>query len=169
MDDFEKIQKLIRLKRHELPPTNFMHDFVARLHQRERSELLKQSAPAMLWEQIKVWFDQLFAPKWTLAAAVVLMVVVPTAMLMPGNSRDKEYKGSARSVTIAIDESGRTIPAFSIDAVRIMGVEPEPDPGFLSKHFQGGYDQFVIVSDGESEDTIAVPHDLPPNRPAATK
>lgn len=169
MDDFEKIQKLIRLKRHELPPTNFMHDFVERLHQRERSELLKQSAPEMFWEQIKVWIDQLFAPKLALAAAAVLILVVPAGMLLPGNPREKAYKGSARSVTIAIDESGRTIPAYSIDAIRIMGVALEPDPGFLSKHFQGGYDQFVIVSDGKSEDTIAVPHDLPPNRPAATK
>lgn len=160
MEEFEKIRNLIRLKRFESPPADFVDGFVSRLHERQRSELLKQSSLGMFWEQIRIWFDQTFAPKWALATAVTLAAAVPAWMLLPGDPKDREYSGRARSVTLAIDESGRTIPAFSIDALRIVGAKVEADPGLLSKHFQGSYDQFIIVSECGSEDTIAVPHDL---------
>ena len=41
-DDFTDLQRLLRLKRHETPPPDFMEDFLFEFHQRQRAELLKR-------------------------------------------------------------------------------------------------------------------------------
>ena len=137
MEEFEKLQKLIRLKRFESPPPDFVDGFVSRLRQRERKEMLRHSSSAFFLEQIKVWMDQIFAPKWVLTTAAVLVVALSTWRLLPGNPRNKPYHGKARSVSLAIDGTGAAIPAYSVEAIRVMGASVQPDPGLLSRHFQG--------------------------------
>jgi hypothetical protein len=52
MSEFEDIQRLIRLKRYETPGEDFVEDFVTQFHQRQRSEMLRQSARGLLWERL---------------------------------------------------------------------------------------------------------------------
>jgi hypothetical protein len=42
MDDFNDLQRLLRLKRHEAPPPEFFEDFLEEFHLRQRAELLKR-------------------------------------------------------------------------------------------------------------------------------
>lgn len=165
MDEFEKIQKLIRLKKYETPGDEFVEDFVSKFSERQRSELLKQSALGLLWERFQLYCDQMFSPRWALAAAVIVIGLISGWALMPhgGGSTLAGQKDSHSAVTITLgnDQTGKTIPAFSIDTIRIMGeIDIGPDPGLLSKHFTGGYEQFVIVPHDKADTTIAVPYDL---------
>mgnify|MGYP001278453102 FL=1 len=47
MEEFEKLQKLIRLKKYETPGEEFVDEFVARFRERQRQEMLKQPALAL--------------------------------------------------------------------------------------------------------------------------
>lgn len=165
MDEFEKIQKLIRLKKYETPGEEFVDDFVAKFRERQRGEMLKQSALGLLWERFQSYCDQMFSPRWALAAAVIVFGLIAGLMLIPRTAPSilavKNTGPSAVTISLAKDKTGKTMPAFSIETIRIMGeIEIEPDPGLLSKHFTGGYEQFVIVPHNKSDSTIAVPYDL---------
>lgn len=76
MSEFDNIQRLIRLKRFEQPDDGFTEQFLREFHQRQRSEMLKQSSLQLLWERTITWWDNLMVPKWglaTAAAAICLM------------------------------------------------------------------------------------------------
>lgn len=75
MSDFEEIQRIIRLKRHEQPPPGFVEDFVGKLQNRQRTEWLNQSARGLVWERLGTVFGGFFAPKWGLAGATAMALV----------------------------------------------------------------------------------------------
>lgn len=78
MSEFDNIQRLIRLKRFEKPDDGFTEQFLREFHQRQRSEMLKQSSLHLMWERTITWWNNLLVPKWglaTAAAAVCLMSV----------------------------------------------------------------------------------------------
>jgi hypothetical protein len=172
MDEFEKIQKLIRLKKYESPGEDFVSDFVSKFRERQRGEMLKQSALSMFWEQVKMHFSEAPAQKWALAAAIAVMGLASVSWLIAPAGEDGSKngvkaiaaagndEGPPMSVSIGTDTTGKVIPAFSVEAIRIMAVEVEPDPGLLSKHFQNGYEQFIVVPHQNSKSTIAVPYEF---------
>ena len=41
-DEFQDLQRLLRLKRHEVPPPAYFEDFMAEFHRRQREELLRR-------------------------------------------------------------------------------------------------------------------------------
>lgn len=79
MSEFENIQRLMRLKRYEQPGEgfeNFTEDFLHQFHHRQRAEMLRKSSLVLLWERTSTWWNNLLAPKWTLAAAAVAVCAV---------------------------------------------------------------------------------------------
>ncbi|OYW31177.1 MAG: hypothetical protein B7Z47_01835 [Chthoniobacter sp. 12-60-6] len=85
MNDFEDIQRLIRLKRFEQPEEGFTENFLQQFHQRQRAELLKQSSVELLLERVTTWWNHLLPPKWSLATAAVAVCAVGVWMLsQPG-------------------------------------------------------------------------------------
>jgi len=77
----EKVQALLRLKRHEKPPEGYFDDFLEQFHQRQREEILKQGSLALLWERMGTWAENLRRPAvgWSVAgayAAVILLICV---------------------------------------------------------------------------------------------
>lgn len=83
MTEFEEIQKLIRLKRHERPPEGFMEEFLNAFQQRQRSEILRRSARSLLWERVTTYFSEMVNPKWAWATATVAAVAVLGLALRP--------------------------------------------------------------------------------------
>lgn len=76
MSEFEDIQRLIRLKRFEKPEEDFTENFLLEFHQRQRSEMLKQSAVELLLERAATWWGNLLVPKWGIATAVAAVTVM---------------------------------------------------------------------------------------------
>ena len=83
MDEFDKLNKLIGLKRYEQPPEGFVEDFVSKFRERQREEMLKQPALTLFWEQVKMYFSEKPEQKWALAAAVILLGVFAGWLVMP--------------------------------------------------------------------------------------
>ncbi|MBE7496046.1 MAG: hypothetical protein HS117_13970 [Verrucomicrobiaceae bacterium] len=74
-DDFEDIQRLIRLKRHESPGEGFTEEFLKRFHQRQHEKELRQSALDRLLERTAAWFEDLMSPpRWALTGGAALVL-----------------------------------------------------------------------------------------------
>lgn len=76
MNDSDDVQRLIRLKRYESPGDEYFRSFMDEFKERQRSEMLKQSARGLLFERISVWFEESggarrFVPAGALAVATV--------------------------------------------------------------------------------------------------
>jgi hypothetical protein len=78
MKDSEDIQRLIRLKKYETPGDEYFQNFLEDFKDRQRGEMLQQSARGLLFERVTMWFDDLSGPRWlvpagaTAAAAIAL-------------------------------------------------------------------------------------------------
>ena len=75
MNDFENLQRLMRLKRHERPAEDFVEDFLSRFKERQRAELLRQSARGLLWERLGTLLGDFISPRWTTAGATAAIAV----------------------------------------------------------------------------------------------
>lgn len=78
MKDSEEIQRLIRLKKYETPGDEYFQNFLEDFKERQRGEMLQQSARGLLFERVTMWFDEFSSPRWlvpagaTAAAALAL-------------------------------------------------------------------------------------------------
>jgi len=74
-DEFEDIQRLIRLKRHEAPDEGFTEQLLTQLHRRMREDMLKKSSLELLMERITTRFESWVNPPRLAFAAVAAVVV----------------------------------------------------------------------------------------------
>jgi hypothetical protein len=140
MSDFEDIQRLIRLKRHEQPPPGFVEDFVGQLQHRQRAELLQQSARSLLWERINTYFEGLFAPKWGFAGATVMALVAVFFIFKPAASSQRGFEVSNVKVTEGVD------PISEEEVNRYLTLQRQ----LMSRHYQGGFGDETIADQDKS-------------------
>ncbi|WP_050027493.1 hypothetical protein [Verrucomicrobium sp. BvORR034] len=138
MSDFEDIQNLIRLKRHEQPSPDFVDDFVHSFQQRQRAELLNNSARGLLWERVTTYFDGLFAPKWAMAGAAAVAMLGTAIVLRPASQGGSAFANNGGTQVPA----GTYIAPISDEEVRQY---------LLSRHYQGGF--------GDERERRLVAHD----------
>ena len=137
MTEFEEIQRLIRLKRHEKPPEGFVDQFVSEFQQRQRSEMLHRSARGLLWERMTTYFSELFNPKWALAGAAVCAVAVAGWMM-----RDTPAPAGQDVAIHAKPQAGK---AEVQNVATYTGTSATPDDlaklqrYLLKNHFEGGF------------------------------
>ena len=78
--DFTEIQKLVALKRYEMPSDEYFEEFLDEFHRRQRADLMSHSARSLFVERIAVWFRELGAVKYAygagLAYALIMLVSI---------------------------------------------------------------------------------------------
>src|SRR5881227_610048 len=78
MDEFDdrEIARLLRLKRHEQPPSGYFENFLHEFHRRQRDELLRQPLWRIIMERAGDFMFKLNVPSLTSypAAATALLV-----------------------------------------------------------------------------------------------
>jgi hypothetical protein len=79
-DNDYDISKIISLKRYETPPEGFIDDLLVKLHERQRAELLHQSALDLAWERLVTYVQHWSTPQWALASATALMMMMAVAV-----------------------------------------------------------------------------------------
>lgn len=140
MSDFDNLQRIIRLKRYETPGEDFVEDFVTRFHQRQRSELLRQSARGLLWERMTTFWDNLVSPRWTAAMVTACVAAVAACGTMAISSAGKagvaqETFASTQTMPTALSAQ----PALTLESELIREVEQgrqlEIEGILLSRHF----------------------------------
>jgi len=139
-NELTPVQQLLRLKKYERPPEGFVDDFVKTLHQRQRSELLRQSARGLLWERATTYWENLAAPKWSLAAAAALALMAAGWLLVSEADSGSSKPQFANRDTSEFSFGG----GFQVEAGMILVSDHEEsaandNPLLLSRHFSGGY------------------------------
>jgi hypothetical protein len=83
MNKEEKLQRLLRLKRHEQPPEEFAREFLDEFQRRQRAELMRRSALSILGERIHAWLEGLRRPAVIWSAVGVYAAVLAALWLLP--------------------------------------------------------------------------------------
>jgi hypothetical protein len=162
MDEFEKIQKIIRLKRHEMPPEDFVEDFLQTFREKQRTELMKRSVWSLAKERIEMFMDELLVPKWALAFGVIALAAVMAWTLLPSAYRSTGDSNEASSPIVAEGNIVRPHKGepFEINGVRIM-IEVENQMEIeqidLAQHLGNGHGTEMIVVPTGNGMGIAVP------------
>ena len=129
MSEFEDVQNLIRLKRHEQPPEAFVEEFLTSFHQRQRMEMLNQSARGLLWERVTTYFDGLFAPKVSWAGAMAVAAVGGFVVFNTMNPQVAGLADNKASAEVKLPASKARLEPISDDEVRRY---------LISRHYEGG-------------------------------
>jgi hypothetical protein len=140
MSEFDKLQRLIQLKRYETPGEDFVEDFLTRFHQRQRAELLRQSARSLLWERVATYWENLVSPRWTAAAVTACVAVVAAWGTIQLTGTGNLSDGSAVGLMAAAEPALPIQPAIAVESELIREVEQgrqlEIEGILLSRHFE---------------------------------
>ena len=79
----EKLQRLLRLKRHEHPPEEFADEFLEKFQRRQRSEILRRSSLTVFRERLTEWLQGFRRPAILWGAAAVYGAIMLTVWLLP--------------------------------------------------------------------------------------
>jgi hypothetical protein len=72
MDEDANLSKLLRLKRYEQPPPRYFDDFLREFQRRQRAEMLRRPAWAVLWDRIASIAPTFRVPQFAYAAILIL-------------------------------------------------------------------------------------------------
>ena len=75
MEDFTDLQRLLRLKSYEIPPPDFMEDFLTELHQRQRAELLKRPLWRLAMDRFEGVLSDFQMPRYAYASACAVALM----------------------------------------------------------------------------------------------
>jgi hypothetical protein len=144
MSEFEDIQRLIRLKRHEQPPPGFVEEFVSSFQERQRSELLRNSARGLLWERVTTYMEGLLNPKWAWAGATAAAVLGLGVMLRPASTGAGQIAQSSKTSVQGVQQKSfhnkREAAAWDADVKQFL----------MSQHYGGGFGDERLMPNGQA-------------------
>jgi len=139
MTEFEDIQRLVRLKRYEMPPEGFVDDFVTSFHHRQRAELLNQTARSLFWERLMTFFEGRPVANMAVAGTAVIALVAALAIGQPGGrielAKADEVSPLALDAGLLVD----SMTPYAFGSEVTSDQNGNLSPLLLSKHFAGGY------------------------------
>lgn len=163
MSEPEDIQRLIRLKKHEKAPPDLADDIIISLHQRIRSEALKQQqVEGSFWERVRLVFGEAFFPRlgMALAALAVLLgawmmlapkpqaAVVAASGPQPAPSAPSVAQASGDLAQVADADGLKTGKVFSVAGVHVLAqlidADEASDPSLLGNHFNSEPHHVVV-------------------------
>ena len=119
-EQFNDLQRLLRLKRYEAPPPDYFEDFLTEFHRRQRAELLRRPLWRLALDRLEgalpTFSPARYAYAGACAAAVAATVLASTHILTSGPAGGTMVAANT-SAAAAVDEtyhaplSGRTVAA----------------------------------------------------------
>lgn len=76
------IHKLLRLKRYEMPSSDYFERFLDEFHDRQRADLLRQPLWKLLWERILCAFPDYHVPRLAYAGVATAALVLSALILV---------------------------------------------------------------------------------------
>lgn len=96
MSDIDDVKKLLRLKRYEQPPPGYYERFAEEFKERQRAELLCQSARGLLMERISTWMWSGGTRRWIYAGGATGAMVAAGFYFAPSLLSDAPPKAVAK-------------------------------------------------------------------------
>ncbi|MGI8602140.1 MAG: hypothetical protein ACR2OZ_03975 [Verrucomicrobiales bacterium] len=121
------LEKLLRLKRYELPPAGYFEDFLVEFQRRQRAELLHLSSWQLWVERAAArWHEARFLlqPRWVAALGGVAALAL-TGLFFSG-PRPGNLAGQGSQDPPLADNAGKKPP---VRTVRVRPIETEPASG----------------------------------------
>jgi hypothetical protein len=139
-EDVSDIQRLIRLKRHEQPPENFVDHFMEEFVRRQRAQHLKRSCFSSILEDIYFFLGSWSIPQWTLASATAAIVVGLYFMSTPGGEVTAG-SGTAQTVKFS-NKEWKVAPQIYLDGT----TDEQHDMSDLFIHLLGNHNSGGFTS-----------------------
>jgi hypothetical protein len=83
-DQFEDVQRLLRLKRYEQPGDDYFERFLDEFSQRQRAELLRRSSRSLLMDRLSTIWWEYGMGRWATATAGTACVALVAWVVWPG-------------------------------------------------------------------------------------
>jgi ribosomal protein L37AE/L43A len=96
MSEIDDVKKLLRLKRYEQPPPGYYQRFAEEFKERQRAELLCQSARGLLVERITTWMWSGGTRRWIYAGGATGALVAAGFYFGPAVFSDAPPKSAAK-------------------------------------------------------------------------
>lgn len=96
MSENPDIERLLRLKRYEQPPEGYYETFLESFKERQRSEMLRQSARGLLVERVSTWFYGVGPRYWMVAGGATTAAMAAGFFLLP-ELRENAEEATAQS------------------------------------------------------------------------
>ena len=118
-DQFNDLQRLLRLKRHEAPPPDYFEDFLIEFHRRQRAELLRRPLWRLALDRLEgalpVFSPARYAYAGACAAAVAATVLASTHILT-GGPAGTVAAANAPTVPVEVESFHAPLPARAVAA-----------------------------------------------------
>ncbi|HEY5792330.1 MAG TPA: hypothetical protein VIS74_03465 [Chthoniobacterales bacterium] len=126
MSDETQIQKLLRLKRYELPPEGYYTDFLREFQRRQRAEVLKSSVWEILWDRLGHVLPDFRVPTYAYAAIGLMAVAASSFILTTGEvSPPLAVRSADPGVTFDLNSKAAELQQpVEIPATRVVGTLP---------------------------------------------
>lgn len=116
-NEFDDLQKLLRLKRHEQPPPEYFEGFLREFHLRQREELLRQPLWRIALERVQAFVGELALPRMAYAGATTA-VLLAAGIASYNILNPQSDLGGARvaQASFPVEKVGRTVAYQTVDA-----------------------------------------------------
>lgn len=88
--EFPEVQKLLNLRAESQPSDEYVDEFLAEFHRRQREDLMKRSARSLFWERLTTWVREMGAAKWAYGAGVGYAMLMVGLFMWRGGGADEE-------------------------------------------------------------------------------
>lgn len=159
MKDSEDIQRLIRLKNYETPGDEYFESFLKDFKERQRSEMLCQSARSLLVERVSMWFDEVSGPRWLVPVGASAAALIALGIYTVRPPLSEEAAPAANLASLTSEPLPTTPDPIPIDATlredgQVITLQlPRPDqrvPGLGLDGSQQPDTQGLIPTSGRS-------------------
>ncbi len=132
-DQFDDLQRLLRLKRHEAPPQEYFEDFLFEFHRAQRAEMLRRPLWRLALDRLEGALPTFTPARYTYAGSCAAAVVV--AALVSGHILTTHPASATRSTLVASANAGSVtaapvsskMPRFDFHGTRTSVRLPELD------------------------------------------
>ncbi len=123
--EFEKVEKLLHLKRYEHPPEGFYEQFLDDFHDRQRLEIMQRSAWSLFWDRVETWFWGVGTRKRVYLVGVAYAAVMIGLFIRSENgdfqANNESESGNATPVVYDIGSS----PSQTPDGSKVPGLDEQ--------------------------------------------
>ena len=131
-DQFDDLQRLLRLKRHEAPPPEYFEDFLFEFHRRQRAELLRRPLWRLALDRLEGALPTFTPARYAYAgscAAAVAAAALASGHILANHSGPaaSAYVASAHAGSVSTVPVSAKMARFGFHNTRSAVHLPEPD------------------------------------------